>query len=735
MIAALLKIIKESIRAVPAMKYALAVAGLIAVVGMVQAFKISPPVAVFGAVITLVLMAAMVIFARMTTVARRHFLRPAQVMMWSFLVVTVATASLLFTCAFFAWPKPVIEIWNPTRGTGQKENRDTDQKEKVQELMKSARLQLNAHAYAGAWKTLEQATDLTPNSEEAREEQVDVAMAWLREWRTAPQAVFDLVDNKLAPCLEQAAPKARGLRAAEIHAHIGWANFLRGIDSLPVEGEFKLAVDADATNPFAHAMWGYWLIAQSHRPIEGKAHFELAFKSDRQKEFVRQLQLDAWRRHHDPENRLELILVLDDMRRKNETRTVESRRSLFSDTYANPEPEFLQRFKTILPATDHLATFQWLTEGFGTEENATKDFFLAQLTEAAGDQVKALTLYRALLSQPTAFDAQIKEGINRTKGHAEQGISETNTLIEQAKSGDAATRAKLIRSLARADINVAEVVPAVVSWVQDADSEVRAAACETLVQFGRVSVSKVVPLLSSHERRDVINAAGILGQIHLEPALAVPALGKALEHDDAEVRGKVVEALENFGTDAEPALAPLLQVLTNTVQTDLQTQIAYVLGEIGPAAREAVPQLIDLVRSSKDREGFLNVNAAEALGKIGPAAASAIPVLIAALQSDDVRLATKAAEALGSIGAEAKAAIPALIEAMKITEKEHRDNYAEPLGKIAEALANKGDTSSLAALKKAMRSLESANMEPRFITPVREAVDVLQERESRSNGM
>jgi HEAT repeat protein len=109
-----------------------------------------------------------------------------------------------------------------------------------------------------------------------------------------------------------------------------------------------------------------------------------------------------------------------------------------------------------------------------------------------------------------------------------------------------------------------------------------------------------------------------------------------------------------------------------------------------------------------------------------------VPALIAALKSEDARLPTRSAEALGNIGADAQAAIPALIEAMRSEEKEHQDNYAEPLGKIAEALANSGDISALPALKKAMESLEEANMEPKYITPVREAIDALKEKEARS---
>jgi HEAT repeat protein/Tfp pilus assembly protein PilF len=723
MIAALLKIIKESIRAVPAMKYALAVVGIIAVVGMVRAFNLSPPVAVFGAVITLVLMVAMLIFARLTTVARKHFLLPAQVMMWSFLAVSIATASLLFTCAFFQWPKPVQELIyvGPVR---------PDHTKEVQVLTARARSQLKARDYAGAWKSIEQAVNLAPDSEEAREEQVELAMAWLRE---LPLESSEVVE-KLLPCLYEEATKAKGARAGDIHAHIGWGNFLKRREDIRIEREYKQAVAEDPGNPFANAMWGYWLVTQSHQPKEGKARFQSAFQSGRQKEFVRSLQLAAWRKTHDTEDKLELIRVVDDMRRQNETPSLESRERLFSDIYANPDAEFLRRFQTILPAADHLATFVWLTEGTGTENTIAREFFLAQLTEAAGDRAKALSLYRALRAEPTAFDKQIKEGIERTKGQTRPTISETSALVDQAKSGDAATRAKLIRSFAREDMNVAEVLPAMVGWVQDSESEVRVAACETLVQFGRVAVSNVVPLLANREGRDVINAAGILGQIHLEPNLAVPALGRALDHPDSEVRGKVVEALANFGPDAKPAVPALVEALTRTVQTDLQKEIAHTLGEIGPAAKEAVPQLINLVRSRKDPEGFLNVVAADALGKMGAAAATAVPTLAAALRSDDVRLPTVAAEALGSIGAEAKAAIPALIEAMTVTEREHRDNYAEPLGKIAEALANKGDTGSLPVLKRAMQSLESANVEPKFITPVREAVDALREKEARRTG-
>src|SRR5205807_9658921 len=100
--------------------------------------------------------------------------------------------------------------------------------------------------------------------------------------------------------------------------------------------------------------------------------------------------------------------------------------------------------------------------------------------------------------------------------------------------------------------------------------------------------------------------------------------------------------------------------------------LIYALGEIGPPSKPAVPLITEALRDQSDREGFLNVVAADALGKIGPGAASAVPALIVALGSDDVRLPTRATVALGNIGAEGNGAIPALLPGMEREEQEHK---------------------------------------------------------------
>ena len=733
MITQILRILKESIRAVPAMKYALAVAGIISIVAMVGALKLSPQAAVFGAIITLVLMVAMVIFAKLTAVAPRHFFLPMQVMMWSFLLVTVATAFLLFTCAFFQWPKGLRELIGPAPSPREERTKDMGKAKQAQRLIAGAGLQLKGRDYTGAWKAVEQALQIEPNSEEARDEQILIAMTWLRNMDKTPTETISEVARTVLPCLYEAVAQAKAVQAADVHAHIGWANFLKqlkGGDRSQVAPEYQQAVAIDPTNVFAHAMWGHWQLYTHQPPETAKAHFRIALKAGREREFVRRTQMSALTLSKNLEGASERLRVADEMRRNQEPFDTDMRSGVFRAVYDAYGLENEQELLALLPARDHLETFRFLTEGSDTT-SAAHGYFLARLTEATGDFSKAMSLYRELLARRSSYEQRIKAGLARCKSHTAGEISEGNALVKEARDRDPVTRVKIIRSMARADVKADEVLPALISWVQDEDREVRRAARATLIEFGAGAVSNVVVLLSSRERRDVINAADILGEIGQEETVVVPALVQALRRADPEVSGQIADSLANFGPKAAPASAILIELLTQTVELGLQKQIAYALGTMGPAASEAVPQLTTLLEFSKDPEGFVKVVAAEALGKMGAAAAPAVPALITALMTDDVRLPARAAAALGSIGAEAKAAIPALIEAMLARVKDEMTPYAESLGEIAESLASKGDSPSLPALKKALQAMELANLEPNILSPVRDAVNSLNAKADR----
>ena len=418
MITQLLRILKEAIRQVPAMKYALAVAGLLAVVALVGAFRISPPVAVFGAVIILILMVAMVIFARLTKVGPRHLLLPAQVMMWSFLLVMVATAFLLFTCAFFQWPRPLDGLLG-RGGSGPVSGGTTPNPSaaRVLALVQAARVQLEARDYVGAWKMISEAVQLAPDSKEARHEQIEVALAWVRNMRVTPPATFTETVRPLMDCLYLALPQETGTRAADLHAHIGWANALKwkeGVRGQRIEEEYEAAVKLDPTNPYAHAMWGHRLATQGRPLKEIQEHFDLAWKSGRAPEFVGHLQIYAlgWDQN-DPEHAGAMIRLADELRRKRIEPGEEARYKIFDVVYGGRARSDDSGVVALLPGPEHLATFLWVARDRDLNASVPGSYFQARLTEASGDRARALALYRAIKTDYSPFKTQIQAGIAR----------------------------------------------------------------------------------------------------------------------------------------------------------------------------------------------------------------------------------------------------------------------------------------------------------------------------------
>jgi hypothetical protein len=415
MIAHLLRIVRESIKAVPAMKYALAVAGILAVVAMVGAFKLTPQTAVFGAVLVLVLMVAVVIFARLTTTASRHFFLPVLIMTWAFLIVTVATALLLFTSAFFQWPRGLGDLIDARPATPATQTATAE----IQNYVAAARQQRTGRDYPGAWSTIGRAVTAAPESKAAREEQVRIAMAWVREMSVRAPETFTNAVRPLLECLHLNATAARGVLAADIHAHIGWANFLRfreTRENLRIEEEYAAAAALDETNPFAHAMWGHWLATRDAPLEEVNEHFRTALATNRERPYVQHMRINALSWLRTPEARLEMLRVADEMRRNQEDMRAGDRRTIYNSAYVYTLHDDDAALLAVLPARDHLATFRWLLEGADSADKRDTPvtfYYLARLTEAAGDFAVAADAYSRVLKHDTTFDELAKAGLAR----------------------------------------------------------------------------------------------------------------------------------------------------------------------------------------------------------------------------------------------------------------------------------------------------------------------------------
>ncbi len=116
------QVLNDAVKAVPSVKYALGIAGVVAAVAIIQAFRIGYRVAFFGAIVMFVLMVLLVIFAKLTQTAQRHFVAPVVVLMWSFLLLAIGTACLLFTSVFFRYPQDLRD-WLKSNSIAQGSNR------------------------------------------------------------------------------------------------------------------------------------------------------------------------------------------------------------------------------------------------------------------------------------------------------------------------------------------------------------------------------------------------------------------------------------------------------------------------------------------------------------------------------------------------------------------------------------------------------------------------------------
>jgi hypothetical protein len=98
-------VLRSAVRAVPAVRYALGVAGIVSVIAIVKAFHLNLALAAFGTVVMFVLMTTLVIFARLSQFGSAALQRPALVFTWFCLLLTMAAALLLFTSVFFGIPR------------------------------------------------------------------------------------------------------------------------------------------------------------------------------------------------------------------------------------------------------------------------------------------------------------------------------------------------------------------------------------------------------------------------------------------------------------------------------------------------------------------------------------------------------------------------------------------------------------------------------------------------------
>ncbi len=156
-------------------------------------------------------------------------------------------------------------------------------------------------------------------------------------------------------------------------------------------------------------------------------------------------------------------------------------------------------------------------------------------------------------------------------------------------------------------------------------------------------------------------AARALAALPPAPEIVIPIWEEAMKDADATTVYHALDAMASLGAPAVPGLVNLLQT-----HDQLQVEVTYVLGQMGPEAAPATEALAELVA---DEDMHLATEAAVALGKIGPAAKNAVPALCAVLEADQEKNAHAIILALGRIGPGAAEAEPLVLKAMESDDK------------------------------------------------------------------
>jgi HEAT repeat protein len=183
------------------------------------------------------------------------------------------------------------------------------------------------------------------------------------------------------------------------------------------------------------------------------------------------------------------------------------------------------------------------------------------------------------------------------------------------------------------------VVPHLVSLVKDGDRAVRLPAVTALGELA-AEVRRALPALRAalmetalHDGDDGVRAEAVRSLLRAgpQPATEVGALVDALHSEFDVVRFHAAIALGDFGPAGRPAVADLIHASYWDDEPAVRVEAAMALWKID----EKKPLVLHvLTEALGDASELVCWVAAECLGQIGPAASDAVPALRAALRRD-----------------------------------------------------------------------------------------------------
>ncbi len=300
------------------------------------------------------------------------------------------------------------------------------------------------------------------------------------------------------------------------------------------------------------------------------------------------------------------------------------------------------------------------------------------LVEVGPPAVPGLT--RALKDE----DAHVRRGAANALGDIRPAPKQAvPALIQALKDGSLLVRTNAAKALGKFGAAAKEATPALVALIEDKTLRNRDSFWAALTALGEIgpaaeqAVPALLQILEDKGPRPLaedwyVLTAITLWRIRPDARQALPALVRALQKSSSGTAQQqfLIEVISGIG----PPAVPYLTEAAKGRDSRAYTPAVLALSRIDVSAKQALPTLVRRFKTG----WFGHDGAAAALGEMGPAAADAVPVLIAALSNRFSKPRLLAAQALGRIGPPAAEAVGALKEVLK-------GNEEGPVGRAAGA--------------------------------------------------
>lgn len=268
------------------------------------------------------------------------------------------------------------------------------------------------------------------------------------------------------------------------------------------------------------------------------------------------------------------------------------------------------------------------------------------------------------------------------------GAEQPTTLAELLDSlgvSSAADLPKAIADIASSGDDARQALPALVSFLDDEDPDIRAAAATVIGRIGHYDKAAVDRLIRAFDDRGEPRRGGMVCYFAADAvgrlgARCVPVLTKLLSSENVQKRRCAGLALGRIGPEAEPAVDALTAMLLEDADKT-RTIAIYALSRIGPKAGPTLPHLIRGLSHSDFHTQYWSCRAIAAIGS--PGALEAVPKLIELVSEGNASVRRNAAAALGNIGPDVgERAITPLIERLDDPVHDVRRSSAIALGRL-----------------------------------------------------